>query len=298
MIVITTPTGQIGHQTVTRLLEREEPVRVIVRDPGRLDGAIRDRVEVTTGSHGDPAVLDRALDGADGLLWLVPTSFDGGPSREHYLAFARTATAAIRAHGVTHVVGISSAGHDWPEPAGVLSAAFAMDAELAASGAAYRALSMPGFMENILRDLDGLRDRGILAQPYEPDRIVPLVATRDIAAVAAGLLSDRGWEGQQNLPVFGPDRLTPRQIADVIGEVLKREVTYTQVPLDALSAGMIAHGASEAVVHDMVEMTTAQNAGIYASDQAIAVPTPTSLRTWCQDVLRPAVAHVRPPAGR
>lgn len=39
----------------------------------------------------------------------------------------------------------------------------------------------------------------------------------------------------------------------------------------------------------MVEMVSAQNAGIYDADQAAATPTPTSFRTWCQEVLRPAV---------
>lgn len=39
----------------------------------------------------------------------------------------------------------------------------------------------------------------------------------------------------------------------------------------------------------MVEMVSAQNAGIYDADQAAATPTPTSFRTSCQEVLRPAV---------
>ncbi|MEU5629706.1 hypothetical protein [Streptomyces tendae] len=57
-------------------------------------------------------------------------------------------------------VGVSSAGHDWPHPAGVLSAAFAMGAEFASSGAACRALSMPFYMENLLGQLDSIRGQG------------------------------------------------------------------------------------------------------------------------------------------
>jgi len=38
----------------------------------------------------------------------------------------------------------------WPEPAGLLSAAFAMDEQLQLSGAAYRALSMPFYMERLV----------------------------------------------------------------------------------------------------------------------------------------------------
>lgn len=289
MIVITTPTGQIGRQTATRLLASEEPIRVIARDPSRLDPEVRDRVELVEGSHRDPRVLARALDGAEGLLWLVPPSLEGASTRERYLEFTCPAAAAIRAHGVSHVVGISSAGHDWPTSAGVLSAAFAMDAEIERAGVAYRALSMPGYMENLLGQAEAIRNHGTFTMAYDPDRVLPLVATRDIAAAAAELLTERTWEGQENLPVFGPDHLTPTQIAEVISDVLDQTVTYTRLNLRDVAALMTQRGASDGVAHDMVEMISAQNAGIYDPDQAAANPTPTSFRTWCQEVLRPAV---------
>ncbi|WP_193199767.1 NAD(P)H-binding protein [Nostoc sp. MG11] len=51
MIVITTPTGQIGHQILEQILDSGKPICVIVRDPSRLDPKIRDRVEIVEGSH-------------------------------------------------------------------------------------------------------------------------------------------------------------------------------------------------------------------------------------------------------
>ena len=38
MIVITTPTGLIGHQVLDTLLDSGEPLRVIARDPSVLKG--------------------------------------------------------------------------------------------------------------------------------------------------------------------------------------------------------------------------------------------------------------------
>ena len=72
MIVITTPTGLIGHQVLDRVLEADEPVRVIVRDPSRLSPQVLDRVEVIEGSHGQAEVVDRAFAGADAVFWLAP----------------------------------------------------------------------------------------------------------------------------------------------------------------------------------------------------------------------------------
>ena len=63
MLVITTPTGRIGKQVLALLLDHQDPIRVIVRDPIRLDSDVRSRVEILQGSHDDPAVLSRALEG-------------------------------------------------------------------------------------------------------------------------------------------------------------------------------------------------------------------------------------------
>ena len=42
------------------------------------------------------------------------------------------------------------------------------------------------------------------------------IATRDIASTATSLLTDLSWTGQENLPVFGPDRLTPDGMAEML----------------------------------------------------------------------------------
>jgi uncharacterized protein YbjT (DUF2867 family) len=287
MIGITTPTGQVGSQVVARLLAGKAPVRVIVRDASRLDASVRERVEVVEGSHDDPAVLDQALPGAAALFWLVPPDPRASSAEAHYLAFARAGADAVRRHGVGQVVGVTSAGHGWPRRAGLLSAAFAMDAELERSGAAYRALSMPFYMENLDRNLDTIREQGMFSLPYAPDRPLAMIATRDIAQTAGALLTDRSWTRQENLPVFGPDRLTPNQMAEVMSEVLGRPVTYHQTSHKDFVSRMAARGASEQSIRDMTEMHDAQNEGLYEADWAAATPTATDFRTWFEEAVRP-----------
>ncbi|WAL67790.1 NAD(P)H-binding protein [Amycolatopsis cynarae] len=98
MIVVTTPTGRIGSCLVRRLLDRRCAVRVIVREPSRLDGGVAEQVEIVQGAHDDPAVLDRALPGADALFWLVPPNPAAPSVQEHYRTFAR---AGPRPSGAT-----------------------------------------------------------------------------------------------------------------------------------------------------------------------------------------------------
>lgn len=288
MIVVTTPTGQIGGQLVARLVERDEPVRVVVRDPSRLDARIRDAVEAVEGSHDDTEVLDRALDGADALFWLVPPNPQAPSAEEHYLRFARAGADAVRRRGVGHVVAVSSAGHEWSHPAGLLTAAFVMDAELERAGSAYRALSMPFYLENLLDQAEGMRDRGAFSLTFPSDRPMATIATRDIAETAAVLLTDRSWAGQETVPVFGPDLLTPDQMAEVISDVLGRPVAYRRQSLEDFATMMADHGASEQTIRDLAQMFAAQADGIYDADQAVAKRTATDFRTWCNDVLRAA----------
>ncbi|MFN8582776.1 MAG: NAD(P)H-binding protein [Gemmatimonadaceae bacterium] len=287
---MTTPTGQIGKQLLDRLCMHHEPIRVIARDPNRLDSGVRNRVEVVPGSLDDPAVLGAALDGADGLFWLVPPGVGGSSTGERYLAFTRPAADAIRRYAVPHVVGVSSAGHGWPTPAGVLSAAFAMDAEIERTGAAYRALSMPFYMENLLQQVGSLREHGSFALAHPPEQTLACVATRDIAGTAAALLTDRSWSGQEDLPVFGPDRLSPDGMASVMSEVLGRTILYKQVSVADVEAGLTRRGAGAGIVRDVIETTIAVQEGIYDRDQERADPCPTDFRTWCREVLLPVYA--------
>lgn len=289
MIVITAPTGQIGSQLVRQLLDADKEVRVIVRDAARLDDAVRERAGIVEGSHEDPAVLDKALPGAQALFWLVPPDPLAPSAEAHYLHFARAGAAAIARHHVGHVVGVSSAGHGWPAPAGVLSAAFAMDAELSKSNAAYRALSMPFYMENLLWQVDAIRAQGAFSLTCASDLPLASIATRDIASTAAGLLTDLSWTGQENLPVFGPDRLTPDGMAQVISQELGRPISYRRMTIDDYASLLRSQGAGEQAVNDMTEAFAAQDHGIYDADWATAKPTPTDFRTWCRDVLKPAV---------
>jgi uncharacterized protein YbjT (DUF2867 family) len=289
MIVITTPTGDIGRQVLDRVLDSGQAVRVIARDPSRLPERVRARAEVVPGSHGDADAITRALAGADRLFWLVPPrpfSHPGSAERQ-YLDFTRPACEAIRGMGAG-VVGVSTLGHGYQGKAGVLSAALAMDKLIEGTGAAYRALALPFFMENLLRQAQAINEEGTFSLANTAGRPLLTVATRDAAAAAAALLLDTSWSGQASVPVVSPDNLTPDDMAEVISGTLGRTVRYRQVPAADRQAAMLRRGASEAMAQDMADMTEAQNNGIYdAEPRDPDSAAPTSFRQWCHDTLTP-----------
>jgi uncharacterized protein YbjT (DUF2867 family) len=107
MIVITAPTGNIGHQVVENVLDSGEAIRVIARDPSRLPAQVRDRAEVVTGSHGDIDVVTKAFAGADSVFWLAPTNARAEDVETAYTDFTRPACDAFSSQGVGRVVGVS-----------------------------------------------------------------------------------------------------------------------------------------------------------------------------------------------
>ncbi|PRY02462.1 NAD(P)H-binding protein [Allonocardiopsis opalescens] len=292
MIVVTAPTGAIGRQVVANLLGSGEPIRVIARDPARLSAYVRAHAEVVPGSHGDPAVVGAALAGADAVFWLVPPDPRAKSPEAAYVDFTRPACDAFGEHGVGRVVGVSALGRGtaMEREAGLVTASLAADDLIAGTGVPYRALVMPSFMDNVLRQAESIRTRGVFHSPLPADLRLPTCATRDIATAATRLLLDRSWSGVGEVPVLGPEDLSCADMARTMSEVLRRPIRFQRVPLDAYRANLLAAGMSEAMAQGMADMMAAKGAGL---DQAVA-RTPesggrTGFRRWCEDVLKPAV---------
>jgi uncharacterized protein YbjT (DUF2867 family) len=293
MIVITTPTGLIGHQVLEHVLDSGEALRVIVRDPSRLAPEVRERVEIAEGSHADPDVVDEAFAGADAVFWLAPPDPRAESVEAAFLDFTRPAAEAFKRHQVKRVVGVSALGRGtpWAAHAGYVSGSLAMDDLIGSTGVSYRALTNPSFMDNILRQADAIKDQSMFFSPISGDRHLPVVATRDTAAVATRLLLDETWNGVEEVPVLGPEDLSFNDMAEIMSEVLGKPVRFQQIPFQAYKARFAEFGMSEAMAQGMTDMAAAKNEGLdNAVKRTTENSTPTSFRQWCEEVLKPAVA--------
>ncbi len=156
MIVITAPTSNIGSQVLKNIVDKGLPVRVIARDHARLPTAIRDHVETVQGSHGDIDVLNRAFVSAETVFWLVPPDPNAKSVDAAYVDFSRPACEAIKNRRVPRLVAVSALGRGIPpaDNAGPVTASLKMCDLIANTGVSLRALTMPSFMDNILRQIE------------------------------------------------------------------------------------------------------------------------------------------------
>jgi uncharacterized protein YbjT (DUF2867 family) len=291
MIVITAPTGQIGSKLVAALLQQGEPVRLIVRDPGKLPAEVRERAEIVVGSHRDRDVLDRALDGADALFWLMPAAATASSPYEAYVAASVPGADAVVRHAVPRVVIISALGRGSQIYAGHVSASHAMEDLFRSTAAHVRALALPTFMDNILRQTATIKN-GVISGTLPADFTMPWIATKDIAALAATYLLDHTWTGQDSVEVLGGEDLSYHDIAEILTDVLGTPIRFEFGDRAAVKQFLVSRGFSEAMAQSMMDMDLAGERGINnATPRTAGRTTPTTFREFAEQAIKPAVAE-------
>lgn len=120
MILVTGATGFIGEQLVRSLLQRGEPVRILVRSNEKATavfGPLTEQMELTVGDLGDVESLQRAVDGVSQVYHLASwISFQGSlpKMRAVNVEGIRHLMEACRQVGVKRVVHMSSVAAGGP----------------------------------------------------------------------------------------------------------------------------------------------------------------------------------------
>lgn len=292
-ITVNTPSGNIGRTLTQSLLDAGANVTLISRSPDKVSDLTGRGARLVQGSIDEQAVLDEALAGADALFWLTPPA--ARPDYHQWaVSTAQKAAATAKRLGVSRVVLLSSVGAQsgpGTGPVGVMLEIEKLFAEQVPNTVSLRA---GFFMENLFRSLDTLRD-GALYQPAPAQKPFPLVATRDIAAVAAEELLDASWTGYRIRGVHGPEDLNYAQVAAILSDALGRPIQYVQVSVDQVRQGMRGAGLPDFLTDIFSEMYQAVVDGRMdaAEPRTAATTTPTSLAAFAREALAPALAQAR-----
>ncbi len=286
-IAITGPTGQIGSRLVQRLLDAGADLTLLVRHPDKLDPAVRNRVHVQQGALQDQDFVLRATRGAEALFWLTPPDITPSDVRASYNHLGEVAAHAAQTNGVAHVLNISSAGAQLPH-AGLVSGLGQIERLLNATGANVLHLRAGYFMENYLMQLDAIRQQGSVFLPVPAEASFPMIATRDIAEVAARYLLDRSWRGKRIQGLHGPADVRFDEAAAILSEALERPIRHITITPEQAREAFLGLGASPAFADAYVEMARAlSQPGAVAEPRTPETTTPTTLYQWARETLYP-----------
>jgi hypothetical protein len=99
------------------------------------------------------------------------------------------------------------------------------------------------------------------------------------------------WTGVEEVPLLGPEDLSYNDMAEIMSQVLGKDVRFQQITFEAYKNRFIRLGTSDAMAQGYTDMAWAKNEGL---DNGVRrTPqnsTPTGFRQWCEEVLKPTVA--------
>ena len=227
-ILVTGATGNTGRPLVEALVRLGAPVRDMVRAPASRT-TLPDGVQVAVADFDDAASLAAALDGA-GRAYLVTPSSEQAEAQQK--RFADLAAAA----GVRHLVVLSQLAAAEDSPVRFLRYHAAVERHVRDLGIGYTFLRPNLFFQGLLALAKPIAAEGRFFAPIG-DAPVSAVDVRDIADVAAAVLTQAGHEGA-TYTLTGPAAVTHAEMAAVLGAALGRGITFTDVPPEAFAESL------------------------------------------------------------
>lgn len=255
-ILVTGATGRIGREVVRLLSEMQQPMRALVRKGETATALERSGIEPVLGDFDQPETLEQALVGIDKLFLLSaadPRLVDQQ---------GQTVEAAKRA-GVDHIVKISVLGADVDSPVSLGRWHAHSERHIEESGLAYTHLRPHYFMQNTLAFAPSIASENRFYAPMRGGRI-SLVDCRDVAAVAAHVLTEPGHENRV-YEITGATALSFTDLAAQIGAAIGRSVTYVDVLPSEAEKGMISAGIPGWLAQALIDLYA-----IFAADHASA----------------------------
>ena len=162
-------------------------------------------------------------------------------------AFVDSAKSA----GVKHIVKLSQWAADLESPVRFLRYHAAVEQKIRDSGIGYTFLRPDLFMQGLLAFRESIVTQGKFFAAAG-DAKISAVDVRDIAAVAAAALTGEGRAGKI-YDLTGPEALTHAEMAEKLSQVLKRQITYVDVPPEAMMDALLGFGIQQWQAAGLIE---------------------------------------------
>ncbi|HEY2467348.1 MAG TPA: NmrA family NAD(P)-binding protein [Terracidiphilus sp.] len=281
-------TGNVGGATARHLLKQGKQVRALVRDREKAANWADQGVELVDGDWNDAAAIARALKGVEGAFVMLPAVWAPSPDYREAKGVIANYVEALTKVVPPRVVALSSMGANRASGGGITA--------LSLLEQGFRSLPSPvafvragGFFENFLFGLQTAQG-GTLPVFYTPtNRKSTMVASDDIGAEVATLLTGPAWSGHRVIELGS--MVSADEVAEQLGEVLKRDVRAFAVPRAGWAEAFEQFGVPKGHTGPAEEMFESINAGW--TDLGIAGTEHVAGTTSARDVFAAAQNAVK-----
>jgi uncharacterized protein YbjT (DUF2867 family) len=265
MHVVFGANGRAGGETARALIERGEPVRVVLRRADQAPVWQARGAAVAIASMDDAGAVATALEGASGAFLLNPPPVAGDPHARTE-EIGKALAEGVGRVGLPRAVVLSSIGAQHAFGTGVIATLNRLEGLLDGAAPSMAFLRPGYFLETWTEVADAAMAEGTLPTFLEPGLAIPMVSTIDVGRAAADLLCE-SWTGRRVVELSGPEDRSAGDVAAAFAAVLGRPVAPAFVLPDQRQAVLAAAGVPEEVARELLGMYDAIATGRIAPEE-------------------------------
>ncbi len=231
-IAITGATGQVGEKITQNLIDTNHDLILLSRKENTAQKAVAKGAKVMAGDMSDTHFLTQALKGVETFYMMLPPDNFSNDVLCHFQTVIDSAVTAIKANKISRVVFQSSYGAQHTHGTGPIVGCNTAEKAFKKVAKNFYALRNSYFMENFKWMAAPMTGDSIIPLPVKGQSKTPFVATKDIADIAAKVLTDETWTGHHVREVLGKEDLSFDEIAKIISQAAGKNIKHFEMSDD------------------------------------------------------------------
>jgi uncharacterized protein YbjT (DUF2867 family) len=253
MFIVIGANGHVGSAVVPTLLKAGQPVTAVLHSNDSVADWRKRGAQTAVVDVRDTEQLRAVVRTGTRAFLLNPNADISTDTDREEHATARSIVAALEGSGLEKVLAASTYGAQQGERCGDLNILYDFEQALAAQSISASIQRGPYYMSNWDQMLDAAKG-GVLSTMIPADMKIPMAAPADLGrAAACHLMEPRN--DQDLYYVEGPERYSPRDVADAFAAAFGTQVTVDVIPREQWIAAYRKLGFSAAAADSYARMT-------------------------------------------
>jgi uncharacterized protein YbjT (DUF2867 family) len=254
MFIIVGGTGHVGSAIAHALLAEGQPVTIVTRSASKGDLWCKRGAEVAVADVHDVDALRAVFRRGRRAFLLNPPADPSSDTDVEERATVQCLLAALDGSGLEKVVAQSTYGARSGEGCGDLTVLHGLEEGLHAQPIPASIMRAAYMMSNWDGAMDAARRSGVLMSMLPRDLKIPMVAPKDLGAVATRLLQ-APVSGTEICHAEGPERYTPADVAATFARALDGAVELEIIARERWEEAFRSFGFSEMAARSYACMT-------------------------------------------
>ncbi|ACT92236.1 NmrA family NAD(P)-binding protein [Dyadobacter fermentans] len=287
--IILGASGRVGSAVVARLVEKQAPVKGIVRNAEKAEALQATGADAAIADAHNLPALKVALRDGEALFALTPET----GQEENVLGDTNDVLtnyrAALAAANIRKLVGLSSMGAQHREGTGNLVMSYMLEHAFDGLDLTRVFIRPAYYFSNWLGYLESAGETGVLPTFFPTDLKIPMICPSDVGHFAADVLLNDDRD-RTIYEVSGPASYSSDDVAEAFEEVLGKKVKAQQIPRDQWAGTLQSIGFSKDGIRNFIEMTDAVISGKAGpqGNGTITAEMGTTLEAYLEQALKSA----------